>query len=90
MLFINRARLGIIKTPIQLAKNHLVDGDKALEIGDYLASMAGLFFIYIIIWYIILNQWLPTALLSPIGSVLGLAAIILTAIFVVDALRSSE
>jgi hypothetical protein len=51
--------------------------------------MAGLLFIYIVTWYIIVNKWLPETLLGPTGAVLGLVAIILTAIFVVDALRST-
>jgi hypothetical protein len=58
-----------------------------LEINEYLASMAALFFIYIIIWYVTQNAWLPDAFLGPVGQVLGLLALILTAIFVISQIR---
>lgn len=58
-----------------------------MEINEYVASMAALFFIYIIVWYVTLNAWLPDAFLGPVGQIIGLLALILTAIFVVSQIR---
>jgi hypothetical protein len=58
-----------------------------LEKNEYLAYMIGLFFIYVILWYITLNGWMPSSFLTPIGQLLGLCALIITAIFVVNQLR---
>lgn len=58
-----------------------------MELNDYLAGMAGLLFIYVIIWYLTVNSWFPQLLLSPISAVLGLCALVLTAIFVVSWIR---
>jgi hypothetical protein len=58
-----------------------------LELNDYLAGMAGLLFIYIIVWYMVSNAWISGTLLNPISQLLGLAAILLSAIFVVEQIR---
>ena len=58
-----------------------------LNLNSYLASMIGLGFIYVILWYSTVNNWVPSDFLGPIGAILGLCALVLTAIFVVKAIR---
>jgi hypothetical protein len=58
-----------------------------LELTEYLASIVGLGFIYVILWYLTINNWMPSDFLGPIGAILGLCALVLTAIFVVSAIK---
>lgn len=58
-----------------------------MEINDYLAGIAGIFFIYVIVWYTTINDWVPREFLTPVSQLLGLVAIVYTAIFVVDQLK---
>jgi hypothetical protein len=58
-----------------------------MEMNEYLAGMVGLFFIYAIIWYIISMGWVDSGFLDPIGKILGLCALVYTAIFVVNKIR---
>lgn len=55
-----------------------------MELNEYLAAMIGLGFIYIIIWYMTIVQWVPESFLNPISQILGFIALVLTAIFVVS------
>lgn len=61
-------------------------GDE-LELNEYLGMTVGLGFIHVILWYLTLNGWMPSSYLSPIDALLGLCALVLTAIFVVGAIR---
>lgn len=58
-----------------------------MELNEYLASVIGLFFIYIILWYLTWINVMPSSFLTPIGQLLGLCWLVLTAIFVVSQLR---
>lgn len=58
-----------------------------METNEYLASMAGLFFIFIVVWYLTSMNWIPGNLLTPIGQLLGLCAIVVTAIYVVSQIK---
>jgi hypothetical protein len=58
-----------------------------LETTHYLASMVALFFIYIIILYVTAMGWMLSEFLTPIGQLLGLCALIYTAIFIVSKIK---
>lgn len=58
-----------------------------MELREYIASIAALFFIYVILWYMTLNDWFPSSFLTPIGQLLVLCALVATAIFVVSQVR---
>jgi hypothetical protein len=59
----------------------------SMETSEYLAFMVGLGFIHVILWYLTLNNWMPSGYLGPIDTLLGLVALVLTAIFVVEAIH---
>jgi len=58
-----------------------------METREYMTGIAGLFFIYVILWYLTLNNWMSSDYLAPIGQLLGLCALVLTAIYVVEQIR---
>ena len=60
-----------------------------MELNWYLASMVGLGFIYVILWYVTINNWMPSEYLTPIGAILGLCALVLTAIFFVSQIKEN-
>lgn len=61
-----------------------------MEPREFLAAIAGLVFIYVIIWYLTLNDWLPGSYLSPIGQILGLCALVVTGLFIVSQIRGED
>lgn len=58
-----------------------------MELNEYLASIVGLGFIYVILSYLTIINWMSSDFLGPIGAILGLCALVLTAIFVVSAIK---
>jgi len=58
-----------------------------VETSEYLASIVGLGFFLIILWYIVSQGWLPEWLFQLAPPLIGLIALVLTAIFVVEKIR---
>ncbi len=58
-----------------------------MKTREYLAIMVGLVFIYIILWYLTLNKWMPSSFLTPVWQLLVLFGLVATGIFVVTQLK---
>lgn len=52
--------------------------------------MVGLFFIYATLWYLATENWMPSSYLAPIGSLIGLCALLYTGIFAVSKIKGDN